>query len=138
MKKKINQLIQQMSLEEKVSLCFGGSDWSTQPIERLGIPEIFMTDGPYGVRWTDPKKMSGATEDYGMIAWTEMDPEKGFIEMLFEATCFPTSAATASSWDRNLLREIGKALGKELQLAVRLAQQAARQQGFGDADRRCV
>ena len=115
MEEKITRLIEQMSLEEKVSLCFGGSDWSTQPIVRLGIPEIFMPDGPHGVRWIDPEKMEGFSEEFGMIVWTEMDPEKGFIDMLFGATCFPTSATTASSWDRKLLTEIGQALGRESQ-----------------------
>lgn len=113
MEEKIAQLIEQMTIEEKVSLCSGGTDWSTQPIERLAVPEIFMTDGPHGVRWMDPEKLDGFSEEFGMIAWTEMDPEKGMIELLFEATCFPTSATTASSWDRELLTEIGQTLGKE-------------------------
>jgi len=115
MKEKIDQLITQMTLAEKVSLCSGGSDWSTQPIERLNIPEILMTDGPHGVRWMDPEKVSYLDGEIGMIDWTEMDPEKGFVETLFEATCFPTSATTASSWDRALLTEIGQALGQESQ-----------------------
>lgn len=115
MEEKIAQLIEQMTVTEKVSLCSGGSDWSTQPIERLNIPEIFMSDGPHGVRWMDPSKLEGLSEGFGLIAWTEMDPEKGMIELLFPATCFPTSATTASSWDRDLLEEIGRALGQESQ-----------------------
>jgi len=115
MNAKVEQLIDQMTLEEKISLCSGGSDWSTQPIERLGIPEIFMTDGPHGVRWMDLEVKKKATDDYGMMVWIDMGPEKGLVEKLYKATCFPTSATTASSWDRELLKEIGLALGEECQ-----------------------
>ena len=86
-------LVAQMTLEEKASLTSGRDFWSTKPIDRLGIPSIFMTDGPHGLR-----KATGAN----------------FLDSVF-ATCFPTASALASSWNVDLLRDIGTALGKESQ-----------------------
>src|SRR5688572_31877085 len=84
-------LVSQLTLEEKAALCSGKDFWSTKAIERLGIPSIFMTDGPHGVR-----KAEGTD-------FTNSVP----------ATCFPTASALASSWDVELLRALGEALGKE-------------------------
>jgi beta-glucosidase len=82
-----------MTLEEKASLCSGRDFWSTKPIERLGLGSICLTDGPHGVR-----KAAGTD-------FTNSAP----------ATCFPTASALASSWDVELLREVGEALGREAQ-----------------------
>jgi beta-glucosidase len=95
MKEDIQQIIAQMTLEEKASLCSGRDFWSLKSIERLGIPAIMVTDGPHGLR----KQASNVDQ----IALNASVP----------ATCFPTASATASSWDRDLLREIGQALGEE-------------------------
>lgn len=86
-------LVARMTLEEKASLTSGRDFWSTKPIERLGIPSIFMTDGPHGLR----KAATGS--------FTDSVP----------ATCFPTASALAASWDPALLREVGAALGQECQ-----------------------
>jgi len=87
------QLVSQMTLEEKASLTSGKDFWSTKPIERLGFPSIFMTDGPHGLR-----KAAGAN-----------------IAESVPATCFPTASALASSWNPDLVREVGAALGDECQ-----------------------
>ena len=81
-----------MTLKEKAGLCSGLDFWHTKGIERLGIPSIMMTDGPHGLR-----KQVG-----------EMDPmgENKSVP----ATCFPTAAALACSWDRTLIEKIGTAL----------------------------
>ncbi|MNW45907.1 Thermostable beta-glucosidase B [compost metagenome] len=50
MKRDIKQLISQMTLEEKASLCSGSDFWHTKGIERLGIPSMMVTDGPHGLR----------------------------------------------------------------------------------------
>jgi len=94
MKEEIRALIAEMSLEEKASLCSGKNLWETKNIERLGVPSISMTDGPHGLR----KQVEG-----------------GSLELYdsFPATCFPTAVALASSWDRELLEKVGRALGKE-------------------------
>ena len=48
--KDIRSIITQMTLEEKAALCTGASPWTTTPVERLGIPEMTVSDGPHGVR----------------------------------------------------------------------------------------
>lgn len=95
MERDIKSIHSQMTLEEKASLCSGGDFWHTKAIERLGIPAVMMTDGPHGLR----KQAQGA--DHAGLFTSE------------PSTCFPTAAATACSWDRELLREIGEALGRE-------------------------
>lgn len=87
------ELVARMTLEEKASLTSGRDYWSTKPIPRLGIPSIHMTDGPHGLR-----KAAGAD-------FTESVP----------ATCFPTASSLASTWNPDLIREVGTALGEECQ-----------------------
>ncbi|MBN8047539.1 glycoside hydrolase family 3 C-terminal domain-containing protein [Paraclostridium bifermentans] len=93
----IKELIKQMSLEEKASLCSGLNFWNTKPIERLNIPSIMMTDGPHGLR-----KQSEGPDHLG-------------INESVEATCFPTASALACSFDRDLVKELGIAIGEECQ-----------------------
>ena len=89
----IKDLISQMTLEEKASLCSGASMFSTQAIERLNIPSFCMSDGPHGLR----KQLGG--EDF--MGKNESIP----------ATCFPAACATGSSFDRELVRQMGEKLG---------------------------
>jgi len=93
--KKIQDLISKMTLEEKASLCSGLDFWTTKPIERLDIPSIMLTDGPHGLR-----KQAGASDHLGL---NESVP----------ATCFPTASAMAATWNRELIYEVGQALGEE-------------------------
>ncbi|MGY4687603.1 glycoside hydrolase family 3 C-terminal domain-containing protein [Petrotoga sp. DB-2] len=97
MERDIKKLISQMTLEEKASLCSGLDNWHTKPIERLGIPSITMSDGPHGLR------KEANTNDEGML------------KSSVPATCFPTAATAACSWDRKLIEEEGKALAEECQ-----------------------
>ncbi|MDR1355091.1 MAG: glycoside hydrolase family 3 C-terminal domain-containing protein [Propionibacteriaceae bacterium] len=90
-----NELVAQLSLEEKAALCSGGDFWHTKGIERLGITPLMLTDGPHGLR-----KQAGDADHLG-------------INVSVPATCFPLSCATAGSFDEDLLREIGVALGEE-------------------------
>ena len=92
-------LIKQMTLEEKASLCDGLSYWESQPIERLGISAINLNDGPHGIR----KK--GNPED-------TPKGEKNILKGV-PAVCFPTASATACSWDPELIYKMGVALGEE-------------------------
>ena len=94
MAKKIDQLVSKMTLEEKALLTSGRDAWSTQPIERLDIPYIWMADGPHGLR----RAPTTDTWGYGNQA---------------PATCFPTASALSASWDMGLLEEVGAALGVE-------------------------
>jgi len=91
----IKNLVSQMTLEEKASLCSGAGFWHTEAIERLGVPSITMTDGPHGLR----KQKQGADH-------------LGIYESV-PATCFPAACATACSFDEELLVEMGKALARE-------------------------
>ncbi|MBN2048117.1 MAG: glycoside hydrolase family 3 C-terminal domain-containing protein [Anaerolineaceae bacterium] len=90
---KIEALVSQMTLEEKVSMFKGDGPWHTVAIERLGIPAIKMTDGPYGAR-TIPD-----------------DTQERFLGM--PANCYPTGSAMAATWNPTLIGKVGKALGEE-------------------------
>lgn len=93
----IKQLISQMTLEEKAGLCSGLDFWNLKGIERLGIPSIMVTDGPHGLR----KQKMGADH-------------LGLFDSV-PATCFPSAAGLASTWNKELIYEVGVALGKECQ-----------------------
>jgi len=84
-----------MTLEEKASLCSGLDFWCLKSIERLGIPSIMVTDGPHGLR-----KQAGPADSVGL---NESVP----------ATCFPTASALAATWNRDLIYQVGVALGEE-------------------------
>ncbi|WII40178.1 beta-glucosidase family protein [Paenibacillus thiaminolyticus] len=95
MSRQVKDIIKEMTLEEKASLCSGLNMWQTKAVERVGIPSIVMTDGPHGLRkQANPADMSSKT---------------------VPATCFPSGAGLASSWDRELIEEVGAALGEECQ-----------------------
>jgi beta-glucosidase len=93
---KIDNLIKQMTLEEKASLCSGKDIWGTRAIKRLDIPSIWVSDGPHGLRRAPSTNKAG----YG-----DQVP----------ATCFPTASALASTWDVDLIYKVGQALGEECQ-----------------------
>lgn len=95
--KDIKSLVSQMTLEEKADLCSGKDFWNLKGIERLGIPSIMVTDGPHGLR----KQNIGADH-------------LGLFDSV-PATCFPSAAGMASSWDRKLIQKVGVALGEECQ-----------------------
>jgi beta-glucosidase len=89
----IQSIIAQMTLEEKAALCTGASAWTTTPIERLGVPEMIVSDGPHGVRRVPDVQALGAQS--------------------LPATCFPTASCLASTWDVDLIHALGQALGEE-------------------------
>lgn len=93
----IESLVESMTLEEKASLCSGLNFWHTKPIERLNIPSVMVTDGPHGLR-----KQKEGSDHLGLF---DSVP----------ATCFPSAAGLASSWDRQLIEKVGVALGEECQ-----------------------
>ncbi|PEM48265.1 glycoside hydrolase family 3 C-terminal domain-containing protein [Bacillus toyonensis] len=97
MKRDIKKVISEMTLEEKASLCSGLDFWNTKGIERLGIPSIMVTDGPHGLR----KQAEGA-DHLG-------------IYNSIPSTCFPSAVGLASTWNKDLIHEVGVALGEECQ-----------------------
>jgi beta-glucosidase len=88
---RVEELLDSLTLKEKVALLSGKDLWNTVPIERLGIPSIVMTDGPHGVRASNP--------------------ETGRV--VGPATSFPTGVSMASSWNPELVERVGAALGEE-------------------------
>lgn len=95
LREQARELVSRMTLEEKASLCSGKNFWESKAVERLGVKSFMLTDGPHGLR-----KQAGASDHLGLNASVP-------------ATCFPPAAATACSFDRALLREMGQAMGEE-------------------------
>lgn len=91
----IKEIVKKMSLAEKCYLLSGKDFWDTRTVERLGVPKVTLSDGPHGVR-----KQIGAGDQLGL------NPSH-------PATCFPTAATIANSWDTSLGEEIGECLGEE-------------------------
>lgn len=92
---KYEYLINEMTLEEKASLLSGEGNFTTKAIKRLGIPAMFLSDGPHGLR-----KQAGAADHLGLNA-------------SLPATCYPTAATMANSWDPELGEKLGRYLGRE-------------------------
>lgn len=92
---KHQKIIEEMTLEEKAAFLSGKGEWQTWNLDRLGIPSMYCSDGPHGIR-----KQAGTGDHLGL------NPS-------LPATCFPTAATMANSWDPELGEEIGKALGEE-------------------------
>ncbi|PYG85793.1 beta-glucosidase [Ruminiclostridium sufflavum DSM 19573] len=92
MNEKINALISEMTLEEKANILSGKDFWHTEPVKRLGIPEIMVADGPAGLR--------------------KQEEVKGALTTV-PCTCFPSESLLACSWDTDLMESFGKAMGEE-------------------------
>jgi beta-glucosidase len=85
----------ELTLEEQISLLSGSTFWLTQPLPDHGVPAVMLSDGPHGLR-----AQSGEGEHLGLL---------GSIP----ATCFPPAVTIASSWDPELVAQIGAAVGAE-------------------------
>lgn len=90
------KITSRLSLDEKVSLLSGDSFWSTRPLPNHDVPSLKMSDGPNGLR----KQGGGADDNLG-------------LGKSVEATCFPTAATLACSWDNDLVSQVGAAIGQE-------------------------
>ena len=88
-------LLKKLTLEEKCALLSGAETFKTRGMPKHGIPQIWLSDGPHGLR-----KQAGESDHLGL------NPS-------VPATCFPTASAVANSWDAALGEEIGAALGEE-------------------------
>ena len=88
----VEDLLSQMTMQEKVAMLAGMNDWYTVPVERLGIPSLKMSDGPNGAR--------GAGGFTGAV----------------KAACFPAEISLASTWNTDLLERVGQALAREAQM----------------------
>ena len=92
----VEHVLAQLTLEEKASLMSGSDFWHTQPVERVGVPAVMVTDGPHGLR-----KQADAADHLG-------------LGDCVPATCFPHRRRPGSSWDVDLLGRVGDALGRRV------------------------
>ena len=95
MNQDIQNILEQLTLEEKAKLCTGRDFWHLHGIERLDLPGIMLTDGPHGLR-----KQAGTGDLAG-------------LNESVKATCFPTASGLAASWNLDLVQQMGVALGIE-------------------------
>lgn len=91
----VKKLVNELTLEEKASLCSGADFWHTKSIDRLNIPAAMVSDGPHGIR-----KQESLADHMG-------------VAESIKAIGFPTASAMACSFDRDLLHKVGDALGEE-------------------------
>lgn len=93
---RVKDVLSRMTLEEKVALCHAQSKFSSAGVPRLGIPEVWMSDGPHGVRaeinWND----------WGYANWTNDS-----------ITAFPALTCLAATWNPEMSAKYGKAIGEE-------------------------
>ncbi len=92
-----DHILSELTIEEKAALCSGKDFWKTKAIKRLGVESVMMCDGPHGLR-----KQEGEGDHLG-------------INESIETVCYPTASALASSFDREVMRRLGEALGQECQ-----------------------
>lgn len=88
-------VLDRLTVLEKAALLSGENVWETRAVPRLGVPSVYLADGPHGVR-----KQVGASDHLGLHG---SEP----------STCFPTAATVANSWDPVLAERVGRALGVE-------------------------
>ena len=95
MEKEYLEIIRKMTLKEKATLCVGDEYWSNDGVERFGIPEIRMSDGPHGLRYQ-----------------IKADDNLGLNDSEI-STCFPALSTVSNTWDKDLVYKLGETLGEE-------------------------
>ena len=93
---RVEDALSRMTLEEKVAMCHAQSKFSSPGVPRLGIPELWMTDGPHGIR---PEVLWG---EWGQAGWTNDS-----------CIAFPALTCLAATWDRDISLLYGKSIGEE-------------------------
>ncbi len=94
--RRVEELVSQLTLEEKAGMIHGCGLFATKGVERLGIPPLTMSDGPMGVR-----------HDFENAAWRVIGNSDDYV------TYLPSNSAIASTWNRNVARSCGQVLGEE-------------------------
>ena len=97
MERDLKKIVSEMTLEEKAGMCSGLDFWHLKEVEHLGIPKVIVSDGPHGLRKQDEKGDHLGINDS------------------IKAVCFPPAVLSACSFDRGLMEEMGKAIGREAQ-----------------------
>lgn len=113
MNKNIKEILKSLTLEEKASLCSGVGLWQTRPLEEKGIPEIWMADGSNGVRIMKPVNQERKQDTSDFLKVTDLTQNSPTITNQYETVCYPSGASLASTWDTELIEEMGEALGDE-------------------------
>ena len=93
----VKEIVASMSLKDKIAICSGKNFWETKEFEKYGIPSMFMCDGPHGLRKQELEK---GTDMLG-------------INNSVPSTCFPSNVTSSSSWNPELMEEIGSAIAEE-------------------------
>lgn len=93
----LKELVGKMTLEEKAGLCSGSDFWHSKAVERLGIPNVMVSDGPHGLRKQDQE-----ADHLG-------------VNESIKAVCFPAGCGAATSFNRELIGKMGEVLGNECQ-----------------------
>jgi beta-glucosidase len=109
---KVDALLEQLTVEEKVLLCSGFGPWSTKKIKRLGIDPVFMSDGPHGPRWQKTQSYTTRAK-WDMSSLASFTTKSGYLDLLHPVTNFPSMATLGSSWNREILYKVGKSIGEE-------------------------
>ena len=97
MERDLKKIVSEMTLEERAGMCSGLDFWHLKEVEHLGIPKVMVSDGPHGLRKQDEKGDHLGINDS------------------IKAVCFPPAVLSACSFDRGLMEEMGKAIGREAQ-----------------------
>ena len=97
MERDLKKIVSEMTLEEKAGMCSGLDFWHLKEVEHLGIPKVMVSDGHHGLRKQDEKGDHLGINDS------------------IKAVCFPPAVLSACSFDRGLMEEMGKAIGREAQ-----------------------
>lgn len=95
----IEKILKNMTLQEKAAICSGKDFWTTKNFDHHGIPSVMMTDGPHGLRKQE----------------TEAEVDHLGIKPSKKSVCFPAGCALASSFDEDLIYNVGRTLGRECQ-----------------------
>lgn len=93
--KRVDEIVNQMTREDKIAFCSGRDFWHTKKFDKYGIPELMLADGPNGLRKQDGRG------------------DKPGLQESVPATCFPTAVTAAQTWNRKLLYAEGRAIGEE-------------------------
>ncbi|MDO5422479.1 MAG: glycoside hydrolase family 3 C-terminal domain-containing protein [Eubacteriales bacterium] len=96
-KKEPKKILEMLTLEEKIALCSGHDFWHTEGVEKAGLAPVMMCDGPHGLR-----KQEGQGDHLG-------------INDSISTVCYPSASALAASFDTEVLKALGEALGEECQ-----------------------
>ena len=95
-RQKAGEILEKLTLEEKIGMIHGAQLFQTAGVERLGIPPLVMSDGPMGVR-----------QEFAPDAWKPVGNSDDYV------TYLPCNSAIAATWNREIAHEMGSVLGAE-------------------------